>query len=141
RQAEPAGHRAPDLGRDAERIAWCRRGCVGNEDRLDPPAVAELEEEFTRSVSRDLVGDDLRRRHAELGFEPRAEGPRKICHPVELRHAVAVDPSVELSRVEPLAVPVLKGDFQLVELQLGQVGTWGGHRYLLRFLANAGVRL
>ena len=57
RQAEPARHRASDLGRDAERHG--RR--VGDEDRLDAAAVCELEHELPGAVDGRLVADDPRR--------------------------------------------------------------------------------
>ena len=62
REAERAGHRAADLRRDAEG----HRRRVGNEDRLDLPAVGEREQEFLGAVGRTLARDDGRRREREL---------------------------------------------------------------------------
>ena len=69
RQAEAARHRAPNLGRDAER----HRRRVGNEHRLDTLTVAQLQYELASPVDRLLVTDDGGSREGELLVEPESE--------------------------------------------------------------------
>ena len=54
-KAERAGHRASDLGRDAEG----HRRRVGNEHRLDLTTVSELQQELLGPVGRPIARDDL----------------------------------------------------------------------------------
>ena len=61
-EAEAARHRAPHLRRDAEG----HRRRVGDEDRLDPAAVRQLEHELSGAVDGAIVGDDLRRGDGEF---------------------------------------------------------------------------
>ena len=79
-QAEAALHRAADLRGNAERLA--RR--VGNEDRLDAPAVVESEQKLHRAVGRRLAGDDGRRGDAEVFGQIGAQRPRQIRHLLEV---------------------------------------------------------
>ena len=95
-QAERAAHRAANLCRDAEGL----RGRVGNEDRLDLPAVRESEDEFLGAVLGDVAPDDLGRRDDEALGELGRAARGQVGHAREVGDPALPDPAEHLTARE-----------------------------------------
>src|SRR5262249_25222154 len=117
-QTERARHRAADLRRNAERHSRC----VRNKDGLDCAAVLEPQQELLRPVHRFLAMNEQRCRQAESRRQIGAQLSRQVCHRVDARHAVAIDPAKDLSGVEARVPQVGKGRFERGPLQLREIG-------------------
>ena len=100
-EAERAGHGAPDLGRDAEGHA----GRVGDEHRLDLPAVGEPQQELLGAVDRALAADE----RGVVSVKSAARAARssfdRSVIAVGIGDAAPVDPGENLAGPEPLVVP------------------------------------
>ena len=120
-ETEGARHGAADLGRDAE--GHGRR--VGDEDRLDPPAVAEAQQKFFGAVDRPLAFDELGREECERLGERRAQVASQIGHRAEVGDTVAINPPEDLARSKALVTSLGERLFERRPLQVGEVGLNG----------------
>src|SRR5262249_28596979 len=95
-ETERAGHRAPDLRRDAEG----HRRRVGDEHRLDDAAVAQTEGELLGAIDRFLALDDGGRREAETRRQRAAKLTRQVGHPIYVGDSATIDPAEDLPGVK-----------------------------------------
>ena len=118
-QAERARHRAADLRRDAER----HRRRVGDEHRLDVPAVGEPEQELLGAVDRRFAS--ARRPGVVSAKSSASEARRLRGRSVMASRSVTplpVDPAEDLTRAEPLVSALDErrldcGAFQIRQVQ------------------------
>jgi hypothetical protein len=115
-QAESARHRAADLGGHAEG----HRRRVGDEHRLDLPAVGQLEDQLARPVGRTLVAADERRGDGELVLKPGPELAGEVGHLADIVYSAAINPAVDLTGVKRLFTPGHERRFDLAQIELGQ---------------------
>ena len=117
-QAEPAAHRAPDLGRDAEG----HRRRVGDEHRLDAAPVGEGEHELPGAVVRLLAGGDAGGRERQGAGERRPERAGEVGHAVEPLQPSAVDPPIDLAAVVRFGAVPGQRPLELARIELREVG-------------------
>ena len=130
-ETEATPHRTADLGRHAERLAWCIR----DEHRLDEPTIAQSQQKLHGVIRRALSLLYGGRTHDEAPFELLSEAERQVGHPTEVGDTSSVDPPIYLPSMERLNTELTDGNFELGRFQLGYVY---GRRHRVESTSNPG---
>jgi hypothetical protein len=114
---EAARQGAADLGRDAKRATVG----LGDEDRLDPVAGANLEQELARAVDGGLLGDQRGRTDLCHLRELLAQALGQIGHLLEILRAALMQPAQHLPGAIGFLADGLEPGSQPLEIEIEQI--------------------
>jgi len=99
---------------------------LGNKDRLDGIAIADIKQPLDGAVTRDVLGDHGQGRDVRVRLELLAQRLGQIAHQIEVGSAPLVNPAEQLGGSKTLFAQTLTKNGQTIQIKFKKVGRHGG---------------